>query len=162
MSKQKQKKTIPFVKYYLELTYLFSAAEIQFIMHMVDIKFLKEAGYQTGWSKAEHMKRMGLNEYTFDKCVKRLQEMRLLSRTYNKLGNRVFYSFNMELYRRLVEILSVTCDIDRLIEFCDRNFKKQSRPIESITEEEIRELGTHEWEKNLPSSMLYFRKKENI
>jgi hypothetical protein len=153
--KKKLKRSIPFVKYYLELSYLFSPEECRFIMHMTDIEFLKKSGYQTGWSKKEYIKRMGLSEYSFDKSVERLQKMGLLSRTHNSLGNKVFYSFDMDLYNRLVEILSMTCDIDKLIAFCNINFVEQSRSIESITEQEINDLETHNKKKKIHPSALH-------
>jgi predicted transcriptional regulator len=140
MNRENQKTALSFVKYYTGLPCLFNPAECLFIMYMVYVEYLKSVNYRIRWSKAEYIKRMGLKESTFNRCVNRLSEMKLLTRTYNDRGNRVYYSFDMELYNRLVEILSITSNIDKLIAFCDVNFKKQSRSIESITEDEINEL----------------------
>jgi predicted transcriptional regulator len=140
MNKENQKTALSFVKYYTGLSYLFNPAENQFIMHMVYVEYLKSVNYRIHWSKAEYIKRMGLKESAFNRCVNRLSQMKLLTRTYNDRGNRVYYSFDMERYNRLVEMLSITSNIDKLIAFCDENFKKQSRSIESITEDEINEL----------------------
>ncbi|MDR1718028.1 MAG: hypothetical protein LBS20_19500 [Prevotella sp.] len=135
-----KKKESPYVKYPVCLSYLFNPGESRFIIHMIEIEFLKDQGYNTNWTRAEYMKRMGLNEYSFERCIKRLVKMGLLSKTNNKLKNKVYYSFNMQLYDRLVEILSVTCNIDKLIEFCETKFIRDARPIESITEKETDDL----------------------
>ncbi|GAB6013310.1 hypothetical protein [Viscerimonas tarda] len=135
-----QREKISFVKYYPGLSVMFKPVETLFILHMVRFEFLKTAGFRIRWSKAEYARRMGLKECAFIRCVKRLSAMKLLEVSHNPEGNRVFYSFNMSLYYRLVEILSATSDHDRLTAFCNRQFKKAGRPIESITDDEIREL----------------------
>ncbi len=137
---EKREKLAPFAKYPYSLSYLFTPGESRFILHMIEADFLKKQGYDTDWTRAEYMKRMGLNLYTFEHCVRKLEGMNLLTRRHNALGNRVYYLFNMDLYDRLVEILSATCNVDKLIEFCDTKFKHENRSIESITEEEIVEL----------------------
>ena len=149
----KKEKLSPFGKYPYCLTYLFSPGESRFILHMLEVDFLKKQGYNTDWTRAEYMKRMGLNLYTFENCVRRLEKMNLLTRRHNNLRNRVYYSFNMELYDTLVNILSSTCNIDKLIEFCETKFKKGNRSIESITEEEIAELKSGNGLKKIHPSM---------
>jgi hypothetical protein len=138
--KNKKKEIIPFIKFHPGLSCLFSPAETVFILHMVNLEYFKAAGYRVSWSNAGYIRRMGLKECAFKRCVERFSQMKLLTRTYNSLGNRVFYSINMELYNRLVEIVSSTYDCERLAAFCDTKFRKEARPIESITAEEIREL----------------------
>ncbi|MDR2002666.1 MAG: hypothetical protein LBQ74_06515 [Prevotella sp.] len=140
MEKKDKKKPLPFVKYYTGLSCMFSPAETRFILHMVDIGYKKQCGYYTDWTRAEYMKIMGLREYTFDKCAGRLISLGLLSRTNNAKGNKVYYSFDMELYGILIRMLTVTCSIDKLSEFCKRNFTEGNRTIRSITGEEIEEL----------------------
>ncbi|GAB6119658.1 hypothetical protein JCM30204_08060 [Dysgonomonas termitidis] len=105
---------------------------------MLEIEFLKGRGFHTDWSREEYMKRMGLKEYSFDKSVKRLMKLGLLAKKNNQLGNRVFYSFNVDRYEKLVMLLSNIGDIDGLIRFCDIYFNTASpRLPESITRDEI-------------------------
>lgn len=130
----------PFVKYYTGLSYLFSPAETRFILHMADLEYKKGCGYIMNLARADYMKIMGLNEYSFDKCAGRLVQLGLLSKTYNAKGNRVYYSMDMEVYGKLVKIACASPDIDKTIGFCRKNFLERSRTIESITEEEIHDL----------------------
>lgn len=140
-----EKETIqPFVKYYTGLSYLFSPIETRFILHMVDIEYKKANGYDTSWSRSEYMKIMGINQYSFDKSIKKLMRMKLLTRKYNRLGNKVTYSFNLSVYNRLIDILSSTCNIDKLIEFCDKNFIQLGRDIKSIRKDEIEALKSYD------------------
>jgi len=143
----------PFVKYYPGLSYMFSLAETRFILHMVDIDYKKKNGFNTDWTRAEYMKVMGMNEYNFDKCIKRFIGLNLLERTNNLTGNRVYYSFNSKVYEKLVRILSATCNVNKLIAFCTANFKENKRSIESITEEEIKALATSDHTKAPHPSM---------
>jgi hypothetical protein len=108
---------------------------------MINAEFLKSSGFDTDWSRKEWMRRMGLTEYSFDNAVKSLMEIGLLAKENNDLGNKVYYSFDMEQYNKLVSILSVTHNIGKLIDFCEIKFKKEKRTITSITSEEIAELG---------------------
>lgn len=131
-------KNVPFVvKYPLALSYLFSPGEARFILHMVYIEMLKRYGYKMKLSKACFQRQMNLNEYTFNRTVKKLEEMGLISISYNKKGTRVYYTFDLDLYEKLVTILSVTDNVDKLIKFCDSKFVKGKRTIDSITPWEI-------------------------
>jgi hypothetical protein len=136
----KKKKTAAFIKFHPGLSCLFNPAETVFLLHMVNLEYFKSTGYRIVRTKAEYIKRTGLKECTFNRCVDRFSEMKLLTRSYNALGNRVFYDIDMDLYRKLVEIVSSTYDCDRLRAFCETKFKKEARLIESITPEEIDEL----------------------
>jgi|GEM_PF-736174 len=143
MLQKDQYEKFPFVKYYPGLSYMFSLAETRFIIHMLDIEFKKKNGYNTNWTRAKYMKLMGMNEYNFDKSVKRLVELNLLEKTNNSSGNRVYFSFNMDLFFQLVKILSATCNVNKLIAFCDKNFKENNRRIDSITDDEIKDLASN-------------------
>lgn len=143
MVEGKGNEKMPFVKYFTGLTYMFSPAERSFLLHMVDIDYKKNSGAYTDWGRTDYMKIMGLNKYNFDKCVKRFIELNLLEKTNNSCRNRVYYSFNIELYNRLVYILSSTCNVNKLIAFCNMNFREKKRSIESITDEEISELASY-------------------
>lgn len=137
MNNKQKSETLPFVKYHTGLSYLFSPAETRFILHMIDIEYKKSNGYNVSWSRAQYMKIMGLNEYTFDKCIKRMIKIGLLNKRNNDMGNKVYYTFDMQIYERLVNILASTYNVDKLILFCVSNFKNQSRTIQSITDDEI-------------------------
>ena len=133
-----------FVKCYNKLSYLFNPYETRFIQHMVEIEFIKSCGYDTNWSKITYMKRMGLKENTFDKCVRKFVSMKLLYKTFNDSKNKVYFSWNMGLYFKLVRILSITNDVDKLRDFCQVNFIKKNRMIDEISEDEIEILATPE------------------
>lgn len=133
------KRISPFVKYYIGLSYLFSPSEARFIMHMINFEYLKQHGYSTNWSKKDYILRMGLSKNAFNTCVKKFVEMKLLKKWNNDLGNKVFYSFDLQLYEKLIDILSSTNNVPELISFCQSTFK-QGRLIEDITEEEVLNL----------------------
>lgn len=137
MSKNEPTKKAPFVKYHLALTYLLSPSESRFILHMLEVSYMNSVGYDIYWSKAYYMKRMQLNEYTFNKCVSRLEVMGLIIKTKNSQNDKVHFSLNTETYHKLLSILTLNKSIDKLIEFRDAVFGKNNRSIDSITEEEI-------------------------
>jgi len=87
------------------------------------------------------MARTGTTPYTFDKCIETLLAIDLLTKTNNTDGNKVYYSLNMDLYIRLVQILPANKNVYAVIDFCKKNFKSGNRKIESITDEEIIELS---------------------
>ncbi len=137
---KRQKQEIPFIKYHPCLAHLFTPEESRFLLHMLEADFLKSCGYATDWSRAQYSKRMGLSKYSFDRCANKLTQMKLITKTHNKLGNRVYYQLNHTLYQKLIHMLSVTNNINKLIEFCDLHFRKNNRSIDSITPEEIKNL----------------------
>jgi hypothetical protein len=132
----KQQEIIPFIKYHAGLSLFFHPVEMVFALQMANYEYLKSNGYRISLSKSEYALRMGMKEYTFEQCVRRFIKLKLLDRKYNARGNKVFYSFNMELYGKLIGIIAQAQDRDRLLAFFDR-LKKESRSIESISEEEI-------------------------
>lgn len=129
----------PFVKYYPNLSCMFDASEVVFILHMVDIAYLRSKGFNTVWSKGYLMKRMNIRLRTFDRCVKRMTELGLL----NRLSQDGMYDYlwNMTLYNRLLQIMTATHDTNRIRVFCMKTFVEQKRSIQSISEEEIEALG---------------------
>lgn len=128
-----------FVKCNLNLSCMFDANEIIFIMHMVDIAYLRSKGYNTVWSKKHLMLRMNIRLRVFDRCIKRMIELKLLER---KLQDGMYdYIWDMELYNRLLQIVSGTNDINRLKSFCEKVFIDQKRTIQSVSDEEIKRLG---------------------
>jgi hypothetical protein len=134
-----RKETPSFVKYHTGLSLFFSPAEMVFALQMANYEHMKSVGYWIRFSKAEYARRMGMKSYTFEQCVRRFISLGLLAKKCNALGNQVFYAFNMELYGKLIRIVAQTSDTDRLAAFFD-GLKRDSRTVESISEEEIRAL----------------------
>lgn len=137
--KQQQNPQFAFVKCNLNLSCIFDASEILFIMHMVHIAYMRSKGYNTVWSKAHLMERMNIRLRTFDRCVKRMTGMKLLDRMPQE--GMYDYLWNMGRYNRLLQIISATNDINRLREFCRKAFVEQKRDILSISDTEIKMLG---------------------
>jgi hypothetical protein len=135
----KTQESSPFIKYHAGLSFFFNPAEMVFALQMANYEYLKQNGYRINLSKAEYARRMGMKEYTFEKCVMRFIDLKMLSRTYNKTGNMVYYSFDMELYGKLIHIVA-TARGKRLSSFFER-IKKEKRSIDGITEEEILALN---------------------
>lgn len=127
-----------FVKCYLNLGRLFDPAEMLFILHMQQVEFLCQASQGGRWSKKFLMKKMGLGEKVFDRCVRRLEQMELLivSSDYHPV-----YRWDTALYERLVEILSATDNLEALDGFCRRMFLEEKRCIRGISDFEVEMLG---------------------
>lgn len=143
MTKKQQKPPQkPFIKYDPHLSCMFDASETVFILHMLDIAYIRSKGYNTVWSKGYLMKRMNIRLRTFDRCVKRMAELGLLDRLPQ--DGMYDYLWNMTLYDRLLRIMSATRDINRLREFCRKIFIEQKRSIQSISEDEIKSLGSED------------------
>lgn len=137
--KQQRDPQFAFVKCNLNLSCIFDASEILFIMHMVHIAYMRSKGYNTVWSKAHLMERMNIRLRTFDRCVRRMTGMKLLDRMPQE--GMYDYLWNMGRYNRLLQIISATNDINRLREFCRKAFVEQKRDILSISDTEIKRLG---------------------
>lgn len=131
----------PFEKSYPGFSYVLSPEEERFLKHMKEIAFLRRRGEKTDFTRAEYMRRMGLREYTFDRCAKSLCQMGLVIRTADSSRNRVHYDLNESTYDKLVWIVSQTRNTDRLIEFFDFHIFKLGKSIDSIREDEIRQLS---------------------
>lgn len=139
-SKKTKDKSLLFVNYHTCLPLIFSPAEERFILHMINIELQKQKGLFVPRGRAAHMQQMQLTEYAFDKCISKLIKIGLLTKRNNKKCNRVYYYFDLHLYDRLIEILSLDVNRERLTEFCRIIFLEKRRPIDSITDEEIMNL----------------------
>ena len=131
---QRRRLSGKFVLCYINLCYLFDPAEMMFILHMIDIENMRGCGYSSVWSKDFMMKKMGLGERLFDRCVKRLMEIGLLDRKL--VGNKYSYSLDVDQYEKLTQILTVTNDVHRLKSFCESVFVNGQRAIQDVTEED--------------------------
>lgn len=139
--KKNDSSEIPFIKFHKVLSLLFNPSEVIFILHMLDVESLKKHGHKIEWTRNFYMARMGMTSYTFDRCIETLMAIGLLTKTNNIEGNRVYYSLDMDLYDRLIHILSANKNVYIMIDFCMKNFKTDSRRIDSITDEELLELS---------------------
>lgn len=135
-----KKKTNPaasFEKAYPGFSYILTPDQERFMKHMTEIAFLRRRGEKTDFTRAEYMRRMGLKEYTFDRCAKSLCELGLIIKTADSSRNRVHYSLNEPVYDKLVRIVSTTRNIDRLIGFFAFHVFKLGKSIESLSDEQI-------------------------
>lgn len=130
----------PFEKSYPGFSYILTPEEERFLKHMKEIAYLRRRGEKTEFTRSEYMRRMGLREYTFDRCARSLCELGLIVKTSDSSRNRVHYDLNEFAYEKLVHIVCQTRNIDRLIEFFDFHVFKLGKSIGSIREEEIRQL----------------------
>lgn len=124
------------VTFYLNLSCLFDPAEVVFLLHMVDMEYMKQSGYNTAWSKEFLLLRMNLGIRLFDRVTKKLISMGLLSK--DKVGNKYAYSLDMKAYRKLVGFLSLTNDIFKLKAFCETVFIKGKRKIQDVTGSDLK------------------------
>lgn len=127
-----------FVPFYVNLSLLFDSAEVVFILHLVDMENMKRNGYNATWSRDFVLLKMNLGIRLFERCVKRLISIGLVSRILK--GNKYIYTLDMELYEKLVGIFTITNDTYKIKSFCDTVFVKQKKNIQSITEEDLKEL----------------------
>lgn len=127
------------VTFYLNLSCLFDPAEIIFLLHMVDMEYMKQNGYNTTWSKEFLLLKMNLGVRLFDRVTKKLISMGLLSK--DKAGNKYIYSLDLKTYRKLVGFLSLTNDIFKLKSFCEAVFIKEKRKIWSVTGNDLKVLN---------------------
>lgn len=126
------------VTFYLNLSCLFDPAEIIFLLHMVDMEYMKQSGYNTVWSKEFLLLRMNLGMRLFDRITKKLISMGLLSK--EKAGNKYAYSIDMETYHKLVGFLSLTNDVFKLKAFCETVFIKGKKKIQDVTGSDLKTL----------------------
>lgn len=124
------------VTFYLNLSCLFDPAEVVFLLHMVDMEYMKQSGYNTTWSKDFLLLKMNLGMRLFDRVTEKLISMGLLSK--DKAGNKYAYSLDMKAYRKLVGILSLTNDIFKLKAFCETIFIKEKRKILDVTGSDLK------------------------
>ena len=122
---------------YPGFSYLLSPEEERFLKHMKEFEYIRRRGYSVNFTRAQYMRRMGLREYTFDRCARSLCRLGLIVKTEDSSRNRVHYRLNEEAYERLVRIVTTTRNIDRLIAFFDLHCFKLGKDILSLTDEEI-------------------------
>ncbi len=118
-------------------SYVLSPDEGRFVQHLREIEFLRQRGHKVDYTRAEYAKRMGLREFTFDRCAKSLCRLGLVTKTDLSSRRRVDYRIDESAYKRLVQIVSVTRNIDKLIQFFDFHVSKLGKSIGEITDEDV-------------------------
>lgn len=134
-----------YVRSYLNLGYILDKSEFFFMLHMNQIHFIASLGYKTSWSKDFLMNRMDMNRRVFNRCEKRLIEMKLLKK--GRDGKKIRYFWDVELYERLVSIVNASQDVFAVKEFCKTKFIAEKRGIDEITDQEIDLLTKAKWSK---------------
>ena len=129
-----------FEKCYPGFSYLLSPEEERFLKHMKEIAYLARRGEKTNFTRAEYRRRMGLREYTFDRCARTLCQIGLVIKTTDSCRNYVHYELCEEAYARLVQVVSATRNVDRLIEFFNFHIFQLSKGLLDLTDEEINRL----------------------
>ena len=127
-----------FTKICNNLCYLFDYQEIGFLMHLTQINFIRECGYNTSYSRDFMLKKFRMNVRVFQRCTNRFIEMGLLEK--KRKGLHFDYLLNKKRYERLLDIVCATNDVFALTKFCKKEFIKGSRTIDSITDSEIQIL----------------------
>lgn len=63
---------------YPGFSYLLSPEEERFLKHMKEFEYIRRRGYSVNFTRAQYMRRMGLREYTFDRCARSLCRLGLI------------------------------------------------------------------------------------
>ncbi len=132
---------IAFLKAQVGFSYLLSPEEERVIKHLQEIEYFDSIGYESFYSRREYARIMGISILVFDRCVKSLCRMGLIVKTEKSSRNRVQYRINEPAYHRLVKIVSVNRNCDRLKQFFDFHILQLGKTIEEVTDEEIKRLS---------------------
>lgn len=106
-----------YLKGYSYFNYVMSSEAVCFVMHLLDVKYLHDKGYNICWTQEEYIERMGMGRNPFLKCLYELNRIGLLVDTLDETGERVTYTLNMPAYDKLVKICGATYNSQRLKEF---------------------------------------------
>lgn len=134
---------IAFLKAQVGFSYLLSPEEERVIKHLQEIEYFDSIGYESFYSRREYARIMGLSILVFDRCVKSLCRMGLIVKTEKSSRNRVQYRINGPAYHRLVKIVSVNRNCDRLKQFFDFNILQLGKTIEEVTDADIKRLSAY-------------------
>ncbi len=132
---------IAFLKAQVGFSYLLSPEEERVIKHLQEIEYYDSIGYESFYSRREYARIMGLSILVFDRCVRSLCRMGLIVKTEKSSRNRVQYRINGPAYHRLVKIVSVNRNCDRLKQFFDFHILQLGKTIEEVTDEDIKRLS---------------------
>ena len=130
-----------YLKGYSCFNYVMSSEAVCFVMHLLDVKYLHDKGYNICWTQEEYIARMGMGRNPFLKCLYELNRIGLLVDTPDETGERVAYTLNMPAYDKLVKICGATYNSQRLKEFLN-TVRKTGRRLKDIPDREITLLGS--------------------
>ncbi len=129
-------KNAQFLKTYCALIGSFTPDEVLFMVYMMDLTNLRSKGYNTIRSKKEHMTNTAIGLRVFDKCTAKMTRMGLLERI--PVNGMYDYVWDMDAYRKLLEMLVGIKIPAHRSNFCKNFFDKQEKSVFSITEDEIK------------------------
>ena len=80
---------------YPGFSYLLSPEEERFLKHMKEFEYIRRRGYSVNFTRAQYMRRMGLREYTFDRCARSLCRLGLIEYTTDSTKRRTNDSYEL-------------------------------------------------------------------
>lgn len=134
----KEQKNYPFYKFYKGLMLAFDLPESAFMVYMADLDALRNLGHKTVRPLNAHLNHLGFGRRTFERCVNKSIRMGLLERV--PIDGMYDYFWDMQVYDRLVRIVSSTNSYVALRSFCRKVFDDEDRSVLSVTDDEICKL----------------------
>ena len=131
----KEQKSYAFCKLYKGLMMAFDLPESAFMVYMADLDALRNLGHKTVRPLNAHLNHLGFGRRTFDRCVNKCIRMGLLERV--SIDGMYDYFWDMQVYDRLVRIVSSTNSYVALRSFCKKVFDEEGRSVVSVTDDEI-------------------------
>ena len=77
---------LAFTKFYNIFFGIFSPDEIVFLLYVVNLHYLKKAGFSMVKSKPDHSLKCGMSSERLDMCVEKFSDMGLISVDKPKIG----------------------------------------------------------------------------
>lgn len=145
---------LAFTKFYNIFFGIFSPDEIVFLLYVVNLHYLWEAGFSTVKNKTDHSLKCGMSTERFDACAEKFSSMGLVAVLKPKVG-LYNYAIDMNGYRKLVEMIADVRNFSVAKKMCTKFFKIEKRTIDSIDYEEI-----DEWVDESKSIANTFQPKE--
>ena len=112
---------------HINLIYLFDSSELKFLIYLKYLDYLRKCGCRTAYSQEFIFKGFQLSRAVFYPCAKRMEQLKLLER--KTVGKFTDYCFVEKNYDRLVEIASVTSNINALCSFAKNEFRLKGRSV---------------------------------
>lgn len=126
---------LAFTKFYNIFFGIFSPDEVVFLLYVVNLHYLKKAGFSMVKSKPDHSLKCGMSSERLDMCVEKFSDMGLISVDKPKIG---YYDYNLNKtnYQLLIDILAEIRNFSVAKKMCTKHFKVEKRTIDSITDDE--------------------------
>lgn len=153
---KEKKKITRFLKGYPKFAYLMSNESVCFMIHLLDIEFLRKGNYNVTWPKRIFVSRMGMHKHEFDRCVNELEALGLLDVTKSMNGRYTGYHLNWVAYKRLLKVCAATIDYKRIKDFLTE-IKEKGRLIRDVSDYEISKLKgySNEYHAEAPYVKVY-------